>query len=182
MSYKWGDWKKWSPDYEAHYGTSSFKRHTSGREFSYPANDNGVLASSLDAVRDHYNAYPKCRRFIKHRINHVELLEQLLGEKMADGRNLMKITDVAIEGAPKRKRSAKVDVRKQAILNSTEEAGFERLAMAINRQNKSKIGLAMQRLEKLGIFKDNIEAIGCFYEAFLRTKRRRASFSTCLQR
>ncbi|RKF77646.1 hypothetical protein GcM3_070037 [Golovinomyces cichoracearum] len=71
----------------------------------------------------------------------------------------MKITDVAREGAPKRKRSAKVDVRKQAILNSTEEAGFERLAMAINRQNKSKMGLAMQRVEKLRIFKDNIEAI-----------------------
>ncbi|RKF84121.1 hypothetical protein GcM3_001035 [Golovinomyces cichoracearum] len=141
MSNKWGDWKKWWLDYEAHYGTSSVKRHTSGweknssgREFSYPGIDTGVLVSSLDSMRDHYNAYPKCRRFRKH---------PLLGDKLADGRNSMKITDVAREGAPKRKRSAKVDIRKQALLNSTEEAGFERLAMAINRQNKSKMGLAM---------------------------------------
>ncbi|RKF74455.1 hypothetical protein GcM1_239061 [Golovinomyces cichoracearum] len=115
--------------------------------------------SSLDAMRDHYNAYPKCRRFRKHRVNHVELLEQLLGDKLADRRNSMKITDVVRKGAPKRKRSAKVDVQKQAILNSTEEAVFERLAMAINRQNKSKMGLAMQRVETFGNFKDNIEAI-----------------------
>ncbi|RKF66053.1 hypothetical protein GcM3_113030 [Golovinomyces cichoracearum] len=84
----------------------------------------------------------------------------------------MKITDVAREGAPKRKQSAKIDVRKQAILNSTEEASFERLAMAINRQNKSKMGLAMQRVEKLGIFKDNIEAIGCLYEAFFADEKK----------
>ncbi|RKF75804.1 hypothetical protein GcM1_231042 [Golovinomyces cichoracearum] len=167
MSNKWGDRKKWWPDYEAHYGTSSVKRHTSGweknssgRESSYSGIDTGVLASSLDAMRDHYNAYPKCRRFRKYCANHVKLFEQLLGDKPADGRNSLKITDVAREGAPKRNRSAKVDVRKQAILNSTEEAGFERLAMAINRQNKSKMGLAMKRVEKLGIFKDNIEAIG----------------------
>ncbi|RKF55385.1 hypothetical protein GcC1_204046, partial [Golovinomyces cichoracearum] len=116
MSNKLGDWKNWWPDYEAHYGTSSVKRHASGweknsssREFRYPGIDTGVLVSSLDAMRDHYNAYPKCRRFRKHRVNHVELLEQLLGDKLADGRNLMKITDVAREGAPKRKRPAKVD-------------------------------------------------------------------------
>ncbi|RKF55378.1 hypothetical protein GcC1_204038, partial [Golovinomyces cichoracearum] len=173
MSNKWGDWKKWWPDYEAHYGTSSVKRHTSGweknsygREFSYPGIDTGVLVSFLDAMRDYYNAYQKCRRFRKHRVNHFELLEQLLVDKMADGRNSMKITDVARERAPKRKPSAKVDVRKQAILNSTEEASFERLGMAINRQNKSMMGLAMQRVEKLEIFKVNIEAIGCLYEAF----------------
>ncbi|RKF55380.1 hypothetical protein GcC1_204044 [Golovinomyces cichoracearum] len=149
----------WWPDYEAHYGTSSVKRHTSGwekissgREFSYPGIDTGALVSSLDIMRDHYNAYPKCRRFRKHRVNHVELLEQLLGDKLSDGRNLMKITDM--------------------ILNSTEEAGFERLAMAINRQNKSKMGLAMQRVEKLGIFKDNIEAIGCLYKAFFADEKK----------
>ncbi|RKF72750.1 hypothetical protein GcM1_247207 [Golovinomyces cichoracearum] len=173
MSNKWGDWKKWWPDYEAHYGTSIVKRHTSGleknssgREFNYPGIDTSVLVSFLDAMRDHYNAYPKCRRFRKHLVNHVELLEQLFSDKLTDGRNSMKITDVAREGNPKRKRSSKVDVRKQAILKSTEEAGFERLAMAINRQSKSKMGLAMQRVEKLWIFKDNIEAIGCLYEAF----------------
>ncbi|RKF55396.1 hypothetical protein GcC1_204037 [Golovinomyces cichoracearum] len=152
MSNKWGDWKKWWPDYEAHYCTSSVKRHTSGweknssgREFSYPGIDTGVLVSSLDAMRDHYNAYPKCRGFRKHRVNHVELLEQLL---------------------------AKIDVWKQAILNSTEEASFERLAMAINRQNKSKTELAIQRVEKLGIFKNNIEAIGCLYEAFFADEKK----------
>ncbi|RKF55387.1 hypothetical protein GcC1_204047 [Golovinomyces cichoracearum] len=119
MSNKWVDWKKWWPDYGAHYGTNSVKRHTSGweknsssRKFSYPCIDTDVLVSSLDAMRDHYNAYPECRRFRKHHANHVELLEQLLGDKLADGRNSMKITDVAREGAPKRKRSAKVDVRK----------------------------------------------------------------------
>ncbi|RKF74910.1 hypothetical protein GcM1_237112 [Golovinomyces cichoracearum] len=108
---KWGNWKKWWPDYEAHYGTSSVKRHTSGwkkinsgRDFSFPGIDSGVLVSSLDAIRDHYNACPKCRRSRKNRVNHVELLEQLLGDKLADGCNSMKITVVAREGAPKKNR------------------------------------------------------------------------------
>ncbi|RKF81619.1 hypothetical protein GcM3_033036 [Golovinomyces cichoracearum] len=44
--------------------------------------------------------------------------------------------------------------------------------MAINRQNKSKMGLVMQRVEKLGIFKVNIEAIGCLYEAFFADEKK----------
>ncbi|RKF59485.1 hypothetical protein GcC1_174035, partial [Golovinomyces cichoracearum] len=99
MSNKWGDWKNSVKRY-----TSNREKNSSGREFSYPGIDTGVLVSSLDAMRDHYNAYPKYRRFRKHRVNHVELLEQLLGDKLADGRNSMKITDVARERAPKRKR------------------------------------------------------------------------------
>ncbi|RKF55389.1 hypothetical protein GcC1_204040, partial [Golovinomyces cichoracearum] len=125
LKYNWVDEREfamlralveWWPDYEAHYGSSSVKRHTSGwekkssgREFSYPGIDTGVLVYSLDTMRDHYNAYPKYRRFRKHRVNHVKLLEQLLGDKMADGRNSMKIRNLAREGAPKRKRLAKVD-------------------------------------------------------------------------
>ncbi|RKF74914.1 hypothetical protein GcM1_237111 [Golovinomyces cichoracearum] len=66
ISNRWVDWKKWLPDYEAHYGTSSVKsltsgreKKSSGREFNYPGTDTGVLVSYLDAMRDHYNAYPK---------------------------------------------------------------------------------------------------------------------------
>ncbi|RKF55388.1 hypothetical protein GcC1_204034, partial [Golovinomyces cichoracearum] len=70
ISNRWGDWKN---SVKRH--TSGWEKNSSGREFSYSGIDTGVLVSSLDAMRDHYNAYPKCRRFRKHRVNHVELLE-----------------------------------------------------------------------------------------------------------
>ncbi|RKF74556.1 hypothetical protein GcM1_239135 [Golovinomyces cichoracearum] len=52
--------------------------------------------------------------------------------------------------------------------------------MAINRQNKSKMGHAMQRAEKLRIFKDNIEAIGCLYEALFADEKKADFFLNLL--
>lgn len=180
MASKWGNWKEWWPDYQRHYGSGNVVKHTSGweknqsgAEWDYPGIEAGVLVSSEETMREHYLNYPRCKRFRKHRVNHVELLEQLLNDKMADGRGAAKVKELVKEGTlqPK-KRSAKSDIRKQAMLNLNEAAGFEKLAAAIAGQNESKMGLAMQRVEKLEIFKGNPEAIGCLYEVFFADEKK----------
>lgn len=154
-----------------HY--SGWEKNKSSAEWDYPGIDAGVLVSLEDTMRDHYLHYPKCKRFRKNRVNHVELLEQLFNDKMANRREAVKVKELVKEGTPTpRKRSKKSDLRKQALLNSLDEAGFEKLAIAITSANESKIGLAMQRVEKLEIFKGNPETIGYLYEVFFADEKK----------
>lgn len=144
-----------------------------GEEQDYPGIKASVLVSLEDAIRDHYLYYLKCNRFRNRRINYIELLKQLLIDKLADRRGAAKVRELVKEGSPTRKkRLAKSDVRQQAMLNLLEEASLKRLASIINSQNDSKMGLTIQRIEKLEIFKGNTEAIGSLYEVFFANKKK----------
>lgn len=164
---------------------SGWTANGSGGEHSYPGIDVGVLVSSEEVMAAHYANYPDCTRFKRYRVNHVELLEQLLNDRLADGREASGVADLlrsvdtsssspepAVAKKLAKMKNSRKNLRKQAMENLSEDAGLEKLAMAIAGSSQSKMALAMQRVEKLEIFRGNVEAQGCLYDVFYADEKK----------